>query len=213
MLGRSLLVALALAAGGACVVLAALVDRGRFAHFDQFTVSHWMPWLEPPVDRSTLARALAPARRHTTAGELAAVVVYPASIAISALLAALGGLVLWRRGRVRTAVLLANAWIAANVIGVVGKDTVTRPPLRQTTFGHHGFLPGLSHSFPSGHAMRAVVVAAVAAAVWRSGWIAFVWALAASAALVGLADHTATDVAGGLAAGIALVALAAAVAD
>lgn len=213
MIRRALLVVVALVAGAAFIALAILVDRGRFAHFDQHTVSHWMPWLEPTEPRSVLARALLPTRRHTVGGQIAAIVVYPASVAISGALVLAGAALLWHRRRSRTAVLLVGAWVAANLIGLVGKNTVTRPRVHQTTYGHHGYLPGLSDSFPSGHTMRALVVAAVVAALWRYGFVAYLWALAAGVALVGLADHTVTDVAGGIAAGIALVALANAFAD
>ena len=204
---RVFALAIAVAAGAACIALAVLVQRGRFAHFDQHAVSHWMPWLEPPVHRSVLEHAAGLETRSTTGGSLVSLSTYPASIAISGAIVLLCAAVLWRRHRQRAGIGLVVLWIAANAIALIGKHEVTRPILHQTSFGHHGNLPGLSHSFPSGHALRAIVVALSLAAVAKTGRVVWVWALAVPFALVAIAAHTPTDVVGGVLAGIALVGL------
>src|SRR5581483_5478523 len=106
--------ALAIVAGGACAVLAVLVHDGRFAHFDQHSVSHWMPWLEPPVHHSALEHAAGVETRSTTGGTLVSLVTYPASIAISGAITVLCATLLWRRRRQRAGVGLVLLWVAAN---------------------------------------------------------------------------------------------------
>lgn len=209
MRGRVSVIALAIAAaaGGGCIALALLVQHGRFAHFEQHSVSHWMPWIEPPVRRSTIDHILGVETRKTTGGTLVSLFTYPASIGVSAAIVLLCSVLLWRRGRERAGIGLLLLWISANAVALIGKHEVTRPRLHQTSFGHHGYLPGLSHSFPSGHALRAVVTAAALASLSKFGRLAYVWAAGVPFALVAIGAHTPTDVLGGVLAGIALSAI------
>jgi membrane-associated phospholipid phosphatase len=196
--------AIAVCAGAACVGVAALVRRGRFAHFDQHAISHWTPWIQP-VDH-TLWNGLGPETRHAAWGTVVAVVAYPASGFVSGLVVLLCAVLLWARGDRWTSLGVSVAWLAANAIELLGKHAVERPRIRETSWGRHGYLPSLEHSLPSGHVMRALVVAAALAALGRFGRVAYLWALGVGAAVVAIGDHTPTDVIAGLAAGIALVA-------
>ena len=66
---------------------------------------------------------------------------------------------------------------------------------------------GFDHSLPSGHTLRALVVALALACVWRAGRLAFLWAATVPVSLVVTGDHVPTDV---LAAALLFVAAAAA---
>jgi membrane-associated phospholipid phosphatase len=201
---------------GACgaalvpIALAVAVDCGRLAHFDQYSVSHLMPWLGPTTKRTTLAHLVVPEARHTLGGTLVALLVYPASFLVSGAIVLACALALARRDRWTPAVALCAGWLAVGAVEAAGKRLVTRPTLRETSWGSHGYLPGFDHSLPSGHTMRALVVAAAVAAAARGGRLAYLWALSVPVALVAIGDHTVTDVDAGLGAGIAVVAVCAA---
>ena len=198
--------ALVVAAGssGAAVVLTMLVRSGRFARFDQHSVSHWMPWLEP-TPTTGLHGLVAPETRQATWGTVVALGTFPASVVVSGSLVLAVVVLLWLRGRRRSSIVLADIWIAANVIELLGKHLVTRPTLHETTWGYHGVLGGLRDSLPSGHVIRALVLATALAALERAGRLAYLWALAVPVGVVTIGDHTPTDAAVGLAVGIALI--------
>jgi len=210
---RAAALGVAAAAATVGVVLSILTQRERFAHFEQHAVDYWMPWLEPPQHQSTLHNLLVPETRSTLGGTLVALSTFPASVVVSGVLVFGVAAVLWAHGRRRDSVVLCDAWIAADLIELVGKHLITRPELHQHSFGHHGTLPGLQHSLPSGHVIRALVLAAALAALGRAGRLAYLWALSVPVAVVVLGDHTPIDAAVGLAAGIALVAVQQAVAE
>lgn len=198
----------ALAAGVGLAALAALVVAGALTGIDQYAVDHWMPRLEADNGDAALLswRLLHP---HLGA-PLQAVYdlwTFPASPLVSTLLLAAGCLVLARRGRRDAALAWAVAWVLANAVEVLGKGVLRRPTLHVADGASRGDLHGFDSSFPSGHAMRAVLLAALVAAVWpRFAVPALVWAALVLPALVLNGDHTPTDaVAGAL---IALVAAA-----
>jgi undecaprenyl-diphosphatase len=113
--------------------------------------------------------------------------------------------VLWRRGRRRVAVVWAAAWIAGTVVELLTKDTLTRPPL----FQHGLHLVGFDASYPSGHTIRTVILAATVAVVWPKArlWVAG-WAVVAIALTELAGFHTPSDIAGGLLLAALLVELA-----
>lgn len=196
-------------AGGssaAAVVLTLLVRRGRFARFDQHSVSHWMPWLEP-TPTTSLHGLVAPETRRATWGTAVALGTFPASVVVSGSIVLAVVVLLWMRGRRRSSALLVDIWVAANVAELLGKHLVTRPTLHETTWGYHGVLGGLRDSLPSGHVIRALVVATALAALGRAGRLAYLWAFAVPVGVVTIGDHTPTDAAVGLAVGIALIAI------
>jgi membrane-associated phospholipid phosphatase len=194
----------AVLAAAVAVVVGVLVHSGRAQHFDQYSVSHLMPWLEPFHHTSRWKFAL-PETRDAGWGTLVALIVYPASVPISTAIVVLCALVLMRRGRSAAAVDVCVVFILGNVIALLGKETITRETLHQTSFGKHGYTHGFDQSVPSGHTIRAVIVAMALSEVARAGRLAYIWALAVPPALVAIGDHTPTDVIAGLGVGFALV--------
>jgi membrane-associated phospholipid phosphatase len=105
------------------------------------------------------------------------------------------------RDRPRLAAAWAAAFAASFVIELIGKAVIQRP------FANPSHPLWIVHgTFPSGHTMRAVIVAGALAAAWpRAGRPLAAWALV-TAALVELTGmHVMSEVAGGLLAGLALV--------
>jgi membrane-associated phospholipid phosphatase len=202
--GRALAALGALLCAAAAVVVGALVHSGRFQHFDQYSVSHLMPWLEPVHHHSALKFAL-PEHRGAGWGTLVALVTYPASLPISIAIVALCALLLVRRGRSTAAFDICITFVWGNVIAFIGKATIERETLHQTSWGRHGYTHGFDQSLPSGHTIRAILVAMAISEVARAGRLAYLWALAVPPALVAIGDHTPTDVFAGLGVGFALV--------
>jgi membrane-associated phospholipid phosphatase len=127
------------------------------------------------------------------------VVMYPASILVSLTIFAVGCAVLWRRGAKVAAVVWGAAWFVANAVEVGVKAAVEKPALHATKDGVSYHLASFDHSFPSGHAMRAVLVAAVLLYVWRRlGLVATAWAVALPFCLVAASWHVPSDVVGGV---------------
>ena len=187
---------LALAAGLAA--LAALVATGALNGLDQWSIDHLMPAVPGNRAGPSSAEALIPlyhASGETALGIVANIVTLPAQALVSSALAAVCCVVLWRRGQRHAALVWAGAWILANAIEVLGKATLTRPPLHAQ--GHH--LPAFDSSFPSGHTLRGVLLVALVSATWPSTrrWL-IVWAAATLVLLELDALHVPTDIAGGL---------------
>jgi membrane-associated phospholipid phosphatase len=85
--------------------------------------------------------------------------------------------------------------LIAVVVEVVLRHTLTRAAL----YRHGVHLTGLDMSWPSGHALRCTLVAAVVAAAWPRLRVPLAIWLAAAVVLLELAGfHTPTDIAGGL---------------
>ena len=188
--------ALALAAGLAA--LATLVATGALNGLDQWSIDHLMPG--PPGYRSgpSIAEALVPLYHASWATGLdvvASVVTLPAQVLVSSVLASVCCVVLWRRGRRHAAFVWAGAWILANAIEVLGKATLTRPPLHVQ--GHR--VPAFDSSFPSGHTLRAVLLVALVSATWpyTRRWLVL-WAAATLVLLELDGFHVPTDIEGGL---------------
>src|SRR5579885_2193034 len=150
---RALALAGTIAASAVAILIAALVQTGRLAHFDQYSVSHLMPWLEPRHHTSRWQFAV-PEKRGSGWGTAVALVPYPASILVSAIIVSVCALVLLRRRRRASAVELCLVLVWANVIAYIGKAAVTRETLHQTSWGKHGYTHGFDHSVPSGHTIR-----------------------------------------------------------
>jgi membrane-associated phospholipid phosphatase len=184
------------AAAAGLVALAVVVVAGGAARADQYAVDHWMPKLGSGDDESPM---LAWHQLYPRLGSLLDVFcnlwTYPASPLVSALVFALGCWTLARRGRGDAALAWAVAYVLANVVEVFGKGVLARPALHAHGAAYHGF----DTSFPSGHALRALLLVALISAVWpRLTWPAAVWAAIVLPALVLNGDHTPSDVLGGL---------------
>jgi len=183
----------------ALAALVALVLTGALTGVDDYAIRRLMPWLRPSAPMLVHVRALfMPESRPTAGATLVALWTYPASPLVSAIVVAGCAYVLERRGRRRRAIGIVVLWIAANALELIGKSSLTRPALTVDSF---------RHSFPSGHALRACIVAAALAWTWRRlGVVAGVWALTVPVALVALGDHTPTDVIAGVLLAICLIA-------
>jgi MYXO-CTERM domain-containing protein len=173
------------------IVLAVLVQATDFDRLNSFARRH----LEP----------LAEGRGHPRLNNLAEAVVSPAAPTTAALLILVVAALLWIRRRR----LEAIAWPAALAAGLL-VELVSKVLIDQHRSGvWHGFGLTLDSSFPSGHMLRAIVLAGAAAAVWPRSriWLA-AWCAAVAISLQLSGWHLPTDIAGGVLAGLALAAAA-----
>jgi membrane-associated phospholipid phosphatase len=180
------------------VVVAACVAAGAFTWLDQFAVSHLMPWLRIRRHTTITLSDLTLPGAHGPAGRLVCDLwTYPAAFVPSLVLVIVASSFQGPASAIRW----SAAWVAGNALELAGKLTVDRPSLH-----HHGLtVPGFESSLPSGHTIRALVVAAVVAATWRRGRLAYIWAALVPVALVLLGAHVPTDVVAGLSAAAAVV--------
>jgi membrane-associated phospholipid phosphatase len=194
----------------------ALVATGASSPFDRYSTAHWMPELTGQIPPLVTWHGLALPDAH---GSFFAVVLglwsYPASFVASAIIVAALGFVLHSRRGTREALLWCSLLVLGNLVELIGKLVITRPTLRPPPDRPHLDLHGFDHSFPSGHTIRAVIVAAAVAYTWpRTRRVARLWAITAALALIPLAEHVPTDVLGGLlAAGALLLAARGFIAD
>lgn len=167
--------------------LAALVAAGELSGIDQWSIDHLMAGARFSGARVPITGGLVPlhgAHWDTWLGGAANVVTLPASFFVSV------AIVTWRSR------ILALALLAAVAVEVVCKELIARPAL------YHGtvHLAAFDSSFPSGHTLRTILVAAAVWPLLRG--VAVAWA-AASIVLLQLAGwHTPTDVAGGVVLGL-----------
>jgi len=192
----------------AFAALAVLVAAGSLTGIDQWSVDHLMPGASFSAAKQTTVESIVPllgAHWHPWLHAAANIWTLPASVLPSLAIAGAGWLVLRRRGRRRTAVVWALAWVAGTAVEVLCKAAITRPALHAD--GLH--LAGFDNAFPSGHTIRTVLVAATIAVAWPAArvWVA-AWA-GVGILLTELAGfHTPSDVAGGLVLAALLVDLA-----
>jgi len=160
--------------------LAVAVAAGAFTGIDQWAVDHVMPGGHFTGGQPNLLDALVPlAGTHwdSALSVAAAVVAIPASFLPALALTA------WRSRPVAALV------IAGTAVEALCKEVLSRPPL------HHGTLHVVAFdgSFPSGHALRVVLVAAAFASPLAAAWAVL------AVVLIQLAGwHTPSDILGGL---------------
>jgi membrane-associated phospholipid phosphatase len=189
---------LSAALAAAYAALAVLVATGAANGLDQWSVDHLMPGLGGASVTPTKTEALVPLLHsgwHEPLDVAANVVTLPAQAVVGSVLFAACLFTLARRGRTHAALAWGIAWVAANAVEVLCKSVLSRPLL------HRDGAPlwALQSSWPSGHTLRSVLLAATVAAVWpRAGrWIA-AWAAASLVLLELDGVHVPTDIAGGL---------------
>lgn len=204
----------ALATGFA--VVASLEASGVLSGIDQFAVSHLMPAYRPrPTDTGGVLSGLyRPFGSHTSWWEICLNLwTYPCSVLVSGVLVAGCGLVVARRMGVAAGAAPVAAWLAGNAIELLGKHYLHRPPLYGRLDGVRVHAASFDNSFPSGHTIRGTVVAYALILAWPAvrsfvlGWVALVYPF-----LVVSANHTPSDVVGGLLAGLFVVGTAGALA-
>ena len=184
----------------AFAVLAGLVMAGSLSAIDQYAVDHWMPNFQPSSGSTSgsLAHQFYP-HLGSPLEAFCNLWTFPASPVVSGALVALCCVVLVRRGLPAAGLTWGGAWVAGNLAEVVGKHFLYRPALHAVVNGMRVSFGSFAHSFPSGHALRAVITAAVLATVWkRAALPALLWALVALPALVVAAAHTPSDIVGGV---------------
>lgn len=194
------------AAAAAFAALAGLVAAGGLSGIDQWAVDHTMPGARFTGGTQSLSDALIPLRHvhwHGPVHIAAELVTLPAAVVPATILFALCCL----RVGGRRAAALGLVYVIANAVEALTKSTLTRPAL------HHGtlHLASLDSSFPSGHTIRAVLVAFGVALAWPSLRLpAAAWAACAVAMLEVGGFHVPSDIAGGLLLATALLAASAA---
>lgn len=170
--------------------LAVAVAAGAFTGLDQWSVDHLMPGASFNAQEAGLAEALVPlwGTHWDNAWSVAAnVVTLPASFLVAVALCA------WRS---RTLAVLVVAFTAVEALC---KEVLTRPAL------HDGaqHIVGFDTSFPSGHTLRTVILAALVVQPLGAAWAV------ASIVLLQLAGwHTPSDIAGGVLLGLLAVLVA-----
>ncbi|HWX08392.1 MAG TPA: phosphatase PAP2 family protein [Gaiellaceae bacterium] len=190
--------ALPLALAAAYAGLAVLVAAGALTGLDQWAVDHLMPGAHGNGAAPTFLQAVVPlyhASWHRPLDVVANVVTLPAQALVSSVLLAACCLVLYARGRRRAALAWAAAWLVGIGVEVLCKSVLARPLLHR-----HGLsLAALESSFPSGHTLRALLLAAAAAFAWPAGArLLAAWAAAVLVLLEVDGLHVPSDIAGGL---------------
>lgn len=185
---------IATACAAAFAALAGLVAAGELRGIDEWAVEHAMPGARFTGGKQSLPDALIPLRHvrwHGAAHIAAELVTLPASFVPATILLALccmriGG---------RPAAALGLVYLLGNAIEALTKSTLTRPAL------HHGtlHLAALDSSYPSGHTIRAVLLAVGVALARRPLRLpAAAWAACAAVMLEVGGFHVPSDVVGGL---------------
>jgi membrane-associated phospholipid phosphatase len=169
------------------VVLAALVDITDFDRLNAFAVRHLQP--------------LAGGHGHPRMRAWTEVLISPAGPVIATLVIAGAAICLLARRRNRA----AAAWPAALALSL-GVEIVCKLVVGQHRSGiWHGFGVTLDSSFPSGHVLRAILIAGAVAAVIPALRLALgLWCAAVAVCLLANGWHLPTDIAGGILAGMAL---------
>jgi membrane-associated phospholipid phosphatase len=186
------------ALAAAYAALSVLVATGALNGLDQWSVDHLMPGLTDGSRRPSLADAIVPllGASWSTGLEIGAnVMTLPAQALVASALAAVCCLALWRRGRRQQALAWGVAWLVGNAVEVLCKSTLARPLLH----AHGNALVAFQSSYPSGHALRSVLLAAAVAALWPlARRLVAVWAAALLVLLELDGVHVPSDILGGL---------------
>jgi membrane-associated phospholipid phosphatase len=167
----------------AFALLAALVGAGVFHRLDQWAVSHLMPGLEPSPNEPSLADSVVPLLGSDWGDGWSIatnIVALPGAFIISV------AIVAWRSR------VLAVMLVAAVAVEVICKEVLTKPALYLDCV----HIVPFDSSFPSGHALRILLVAGALYPLLRGSVV--VWAVAAVTLILLAGWHTPTDIAGGL---------------
>jgi len=170
--------------------LASLTAAGAFSGLDQWAVNNAMPGASFSRVSTSIATDVIPlhhVRWHSPWSVATNLVTLPASFLLSLVIVA----ALSRR--------LGLALLACVVVEVICKETLTRPAL------HHGVLHigPFDSSFPSGHALRTVLIAIAVTAAWpRLALATVAWAAVSVVLLLLGGWHTPSDLIGGVVLGL-----------
>lgn len=188
--------------GAAFAVLTAAVQAGLLRPADRYAVHHLQP-----LGSSTLAQNVAPPEpvsalsavvtgHRSAIASTCAIVFAPADTLAAVILVAGTGLALRRRGRSRAGAAWMVALLAGLAIEVTGKALVAQIPFAPSSTVLGVTIDG---SYPSGHAIRSVILAAMLASVWpRARPVVIAWVVVVTGLLELGGLHVPTDIAGGL---------------
>jgi len=197
----------------ALAVLTALVLGGVLTGLDEWGLDHVMPALDPSAHGNGIVSSNGlwrPFPLHVPWWQKALdLYTYPGSALASGVLVAVACGALVRRGRLPAALVWLAAWLSGSVIELIGKHLLDRPSLYWTNGQARIHVTPFANSYPSGHTIRSVVIAALLAFVWPRAKVPLaVWLAFVPVALVVVAAHTITDVIGGLLLGVLIVLVA-----
>jgi membrane-associated phospholipid phosphatase len=166
--------------------LATLVATGALNGVDQWSIDHLMPGAGGGGSAPSMLEAAVPLLHSNWSSWLHVVtniVTVPAQGIVSLLI-----LLAIRQPR------WLLAWLGANAVEYLCKSVIVRPPL----FGPEGHIAGFDSSFPSGHTLRAAVLAVALATLWpRTKWLLAAWAGATFVLLEVAGHHVPSDIVGG----------------
>ena len=178
-------------ASAAFVLLATAVNVGATRPIDRFAHRHLQP--------------LAGGNGHPRLRELTDVLLVPFAPAVAAAIIVCLAYLAYRRAGMRTALVWPVALAAGFAVELACKVTVQQD-------GNHSWRAltwSIDSSYPSGHALRAVLLAFAVAWLWpRSRALVAPALLLVTVILVANGWHSPTDVAGGLLAGLPIAWLA-----
>jgi membrane-associated phospholipid phosphatase len=181
------------------------VDRYAIDHLQPFSPEHVAGTIAPALPQRALRPILAGDRSPAEA--IAAIAFAPADSISALVLAGVAAAILLRRRRPWR---VAVTWVGAVGVGlaVEGTGKLLVPQIQfsppSTTLGIT-----LHNTYPSGHSMRAVIVAAMVTALWpRARSLAIAWVVYITAVLELGGLHVPSDIAGGLLVGGAIACVA-----
>ena len=192
------------------VALAVLMVAGAFTRLDQWSIDHLMASVDTSGDAYnafTWSQFLPFGASAPLWSKVLAAITFPASAVGSGAVVLGCAIVLARRGLRHDGAALFGVWVVANVVEYTTKHELTRQALYATNdAGERIRVASFDNAFPSGHALRALLVAAALGIVWRRGARAvFVWAAVVPPFLVAIGAHTISDVVGGVVLGAAFI--------
>jgi membrane-associated phospholipid phosphatase len=169
------------------VILGALVQITDFDRLNAFSVRHLQP--------------IAGGKGHPRLNNLADLIVSPGAPSLALLVIAVCAAILYSQGRRWAAAAWPATLAMAFLIEIVSKIVISQH--RSGVWQGYGFT--FDSSFPSGHMLRAVLVAGALSAVWPQlrtplNW----WCGVVAVCLLITGFHLPTDIVGGLLAGISL---------
>ena len=171
----------------AFVALAVLVQATDFDRLNSFAERHLQP--------------IAPGKGHPRLNDLAEAVVAPGAPVTAAALIAAAALLLWVNGRPREALAWPLALAAAIPVEIACKSLIGQ----HRSGVWHGFGLTFDSSFPSGHMLRAILVAGAITALWPPlRPVLGAWCAAVAVCMLITGFHLPTDIMGGVLAGLAL---------
>jgi membrane-associated phospholipid phosphatase len=204
----------AAACSAAFLVLALLIATGACTALDQYAANHLMPGLYPYVGGGhsfalgAFGGPLSSTENpHRIINRIADVAYVPAGGAVASALVCICAAAAVAVGRqIADVVGWVLAYGVGNAVELLGKLLVTRPSLHTTALYGSAHVWKFDTSFPSGHAIRAVLLSAFVAWLVRPmSPVAHAWAALVVVLLVVAGTHTPTDVVGGLLVAAALI--------